>query len=118
MLQQAMRDLVPSLGNGNGAEAVAQMFALARKRPRWKLYRNELWRDAERAATEVASDRAETMAVATLSIRQRVSNSGRKLPKRTVSTPLLLKGLEFRSEERRVGKECVRTCRSRWWPYH
>src|SRR3546814_17967272 len=24
----------------------------------------------------------------------------------------------FRSEERRVGKECVRTCRSRWSPYH
>src|SRR3546814_15567939 len=23
-----------------------------------------------------------------------------------------------RSEERRVGKECVRTCRSRWLPYH
>src|SRR3546814_17568950 len=23
-----------------------------------------------------------------------------------------------RSEERRVGKECVSTCRSRWWPYH
>src|SRR3546814_19165035 len=23
-----------------------------------------------------------------------------------------------RSEERRVGEECVRTCRSRWWPYH
>src|SRR3546814_13217967 len=23
-----------------------------------------------------------------------------------------------RSEERRVGKECVRTCRSRWVPYH
>src|SRR3546814_20614895 len=23
-----------------------------------------------------------------------------------------------RSEERRVGKECVGTCRSRWWPYH
>src|SRR3546814_20162351 len=35
------------------------------------------------------------------------------------------KGIEFvnariagRSEERRVGKECVSTCRSRWWPYH
>src|SRR3546814_15203642 len=26
--------------------------------------------------------------------------------------------LESRSEERRVGKECVRTCRSRWAPYH
>src|SRR3546814_11112184 len=23
-----------------------------------------------------------------------------------------------RSEERRVGQECVRTCRSRWPPYH
>src|SRR3546814_15101439 len=27
-------------------------------------------------------------------------------------------GLESRSEERRVGKECVSTCRSRWSPYH
>src|SRR3546814_18407751 len=24
--------------------------------------------------------------------------------------------VRFRSEERRVGKECVSTCRSRWWP--
>src|SRR3546814_20864774 len=30
-------------------------------------------------------------------------------------TPDLLKG---RSEARRVGKECVSTCRSRWSPYH
>src|SRR3546814_20369924 len=30
------------------------------------------------------------------------------------------KGHEYmmRSEERRVGKECVRPCRSRWWPEH
>src|SRR3546814_18836374 len=26
--------------------------------------------------------------------------------------------IEPRSEERRVGKECVGTCRSRWSPYH
>src|SRR3546814_2337503 len=26
--------------------------------------------------------------------------------------------LLIRSEERRVGKECVSTCRSRWSPYH
>src|SRR3546814_13028027 len=26
--------------------------------------------------------------------------------------------LAQRSEERRVGKECVSTCRSRWSPYH
>src|SRR3546814_19682012 len=25
---------------------------------------------------------------------------------------------EPRTEERRVGKECVSTCRSRWWPYN
>src|SRR3546814_17722510 len=30
------------------------------------------------------------------------------------SNPLI----EPRSEERRVGKECVSTCRSRWSPYH
>src|SRR3546814_4244109 len=30
-----------------------------------------------------------------------------------VLTPLVQ-----RSEERRVGKECVSTCRSRWSPYH
>src|SRR3546814_12833752 len=27
-------------------------------------------------------------------------------------------GVGVRSEERRVGKECVSTCRSRWSPYH
>ena len=26
--------------------------------------------------------------------------------------------IPLRSEERRVGKECVSTCRSRWSPYH
>src|SRR3546814_12055075 len=26
--------------------------------------------------------------------------------------------MPIRSEERRVGKECVSTCRSRWSPYH
>ena len=32
----------------------------------------------------------------------------------------LLSGLDSlsRSEERRVGKECLRLCRSRWSPYH
>ena len=26
--------------------------------------------------------------------------------------------INMRSEERRVGKECLRLCRSRWSPYH
>src|SRR3546814_14422690 len=32
--------------------------------------------------------------------------------------PLQRMALRSRSEERRVGKECVSTCRSRWSPYH
>src|SRR3546814_2542588 len=32
--------------------------------------------------------------------------------------PDLRGGARARSEERRVGKECVSTCRSRWSPYH
>src|SRR3546814_12121127 len=32
--------------------------------------------------------------------------------------PGVQKLLADRSEERRVGKECVSTCRSRWSPYH
>src|SRR3546814_9764011 len=30
----------------------------------------------------------------------------------------IAKAMLHRSEERRVGKECVSTCRSRWSPYH
>src|SRR3546814_6433322 len=37
-------------------------------------------------------------------------------PKRAGSTGAT--GGTSRSEERRVGKECVSTCRSRWSPYH
>src|SRR3546814_11507544 len=43
------------------------------------------------------------------------------LPTRLMAGLHLLKhmeGLSDRSEERRVGKECVSTCRSRWSPYH
>src|SRR3546814_14450607 len=32
--------------------------------------------------------------------------------------PLHARPVGARSEERRVGKECVSTCRSRWSPYH
>src|SRR3546814_5734569 len=35
-----------------------------------------------------------------------------------VAVPARTRALVERSEERRVGKECVRTCRSRWSPYH
>src|SRR3546814_20089934 len=34
------------------------------------------------------------------------------------ATPFGYQTNVLRSEERRVGKECVSTCRSRWSPYH
>src|SRR3546814_15066535 len=37
---------------------------------------------------------------------------------RRAQDPLALSEGAERSEERRVGKECVSTCRSRWSPYH
>src|SRR3546814_522476 len=41
-----------------------------------------------------------------------------KVPARTILEPLYREELVWiRSEERRVGKECVSTCRSRWSPY-
>src|SRR3546814_8278911 len=47
------------------------------------------------------------------------------LPRRWEGTSIMEYGQSFgrdlvagRSEERRVGKECVSTCRSRGWPYH
>src|SRR3546814_15006037 len=45
-----------------------------------------------------------------------------KLARLEIEYPMLFqlkhKVPETRSEERRVGKECVSTCRSRWSPYH
>src|SRR3546814_4350271 len=35
-----------------------------------------------------------------------------------LATDLRAQTRTVRSEERRVGKECVSTCRSRWSPYH
>ena len=39
---------------------------------------------------------------------------------RLIHLPMVLRCICFvlRSEERRVGKECLRLCRSRWSPYH
>src|SRR3546814_9987439 len=39
-------------------------------------------------------------------------------PARTRTPPSTAISGKTRSEERRVGKECVSTCRSRWSPYH
>src|SRR3546814_4438965 len=54
--------------------------------------------------------------------RSAASNSERRDRSQPVVDPdelwPALKSPSPRSEERRVGKECVSTCRSRWSPYH
>src|SRR3546814_14435697 len=45
------------------------------------------------------------------------TDRARVAAERATACPLL-EGVDLRSEERRVGKECVSTCRSRWSPYH
>src|SRR3546814_1163947 len=52
---------------------------------------------------------------------RRVGNNPRAHRKRAGVSPgpfLFHLAAIRRSEERRVGKECVSTCRSRWSPYH
>src|SRR3546814_13390191 len=52
-------------------------------------------------------------------IREKIVLVGVTLPPETAEeTEASLDELSLRSEERRVGKECVSTCRSRWPPYH
>src|SRR3546814_8333711 len=47
-----------------------------------------------------------------------IFGSPRRNSVRTVSSMVARRCLAMRSEERRVGKECVSPCRSRWSPYH
>jgi DNA helicase-2/ATP-dependent DNA helicase PcrA len=90
-----MNAIAKTLGEGNGAAPLGKILSLSRKRTRWRIFRGEIWRDAERASAELESGRCESMADAAANIRQRMTNSGHRLPPRTVSAPLLLKGLEF-----------------------
>ena len=53
--------------------------------------------------------------------RRHIQNRDVRLIREVVRTALNLEmaaTAEMRSEERRVGKECHTTCRSRWSPYH
>ncbi|PKB13828.1 UvrD-helicase domain-containing protein [Janthinobacterium sp. 64] len=94
-MAEEMGLVAADLGGKAGALAAHRLFAIAKMRPNWRLFRREIWRDGEKAIAELGAERVKSMTEAAASIRQRVTNSGRKMPLRTVSTPLLLKGLEF-----------------------
>src|SRR3546814_8516018 len=71
---------------------------------------SDLVHSASVSATASTSAKRSRSIVTPLSAKQTVGRSGNSGAD-TRLTPM-------RSEERRVGKECVSTCRSRWAPYH
>lgn len=79
---------------GDPQEAVNALAGL-RLHSRIRIFRAELVRDTTKALTALAEGKHATLAHSAFVTRQRVSHMGRHLPRRTVSTPLLLKGLEF-----------------------
>src|SRR3546814_16341567 len=62
----------------------------------------------------LADTQAAPPLLSTFSIRQTIPQPS----VRDVAVPAGAYDPAFRSEERRVGKECVSTCRSRWSPNH
>src|SRR3546814_11583740 len=74
---------------------------------------------AETPAHLLAHDQNRTSRTRTLkahtTIKPQASSS---MHTKQVQQPGYRRASSFRSEERRVGKECVSTCRSRWSPYH
>ena len=80
-------------------------------RAQYKVIKNTLARRASQG-TRLAS--LESHFVGTTAIAY-TSNDAVLLAKALTT---FMKGAPRRSEERRVGKECRLTCRSRWSPYH
>jgi len=76
-------------------QAAVNALAGLRLHGRIRIFRAELIRDTAKALAALADGKHATLAHSAFVTRQRVSHMGRHLPRRTVSTPLLLKGLEF-----------------------
>src|SRR3546814_14262558 len=66
--------------------------------------------EASRPATTAPSSREPAPAAMAVSSAEQIEQAADEVENRNKA--------DDRSEERRVGKECVSTCRSRWSPYH
>src|SRR3546814_13253835 len=72
-----------------------------------------------RSERKYASDGGPTFKDSFALLRQAITHPARAISKLTDAAIFnLVIGNADRSEERRVGKECVSTCRSRWYPAH
>lgn len=80
--------------SGLAVDAI-EVLKLERGHPLARTYRGELIADARRAIGELVAGRQDSMVAASEAVRHRLSIAGRAPIARTISTPLLLKGLEF-----------------------
>ncbi|UDU83115.1 UvrD-helicase domain-containing protein [Pseudomonas sp. HN2-3] len=77
------------------AQSGSDVISHERGHPLSRTFRGELLNDAKRALIELACGRSESLTQACQHARHRLSHTGRPPIKRVISTPLLLKGLEF-----------------------
>src|SRR3546814_15920293 len=72
----------------------------------------------ERAAGQPGDDAVARVKAASKTLRTDYASTGYASRGVLVAAQALQSRNDLRSEERRVGKECVSTCRSRWSPFH
>src|SRR3546814_11657825 len=82
-----------------------------------ELYPGNTQQEVVQSATDLASDRFIVYSTWKW-IDLQAKTSGKPVYRYLFSKSKPPMTSEFRSEERRVGKECVSTCRSRWSPHH
>jgi DNA helicase-2/ATP-dependent DNA helicase PcrA len=83
------------LSIGGAAVNALEVLKLERSHPLSRTFRGELIADTRRALSELLEGRHHSLVAASEAVRQRLSLTGRAPVARTISTPLLLKGLEF-----------------------
>ena len=83
------------LSISGSAESALEVLKLERSHPLSRTFRGELIGDTRRALSEIMDGRHQSLVAVSEAVRQRLSRTGRAPVARTISTPLLLKGLEF-----------------------
>ncbi|AZD36445.1 hypothetical protein C4K22_3704 [Pseudomonas chlororaphis subsp. aurantiaca] len=84
-----------SLRQSGSPTHALEVISCERAHPQARTYRAELLNDAKRALKDLEAGRRVNLVVACEAVRHRLSHTGRAPTVRTISTPLLLKGLEY-----------------------
>src|SRR3546814_12275676 len=107
---------VESDTNRPGGAALARQFVLGKRcfAEEFGVESDELWLPDSFGYSAALPQIARAAGMRWLLTQKLSWNDTNRMPHHT----FWWEGIDGRSEERRVGKECVSTCRSRWSPYH